>query len=125
MNDELKKGGLLERTTQFALRIIRLCGSLERGATAGVIGRQLLRCGTSVGAQYREACRARSTAEFISKLESTIQELDEVCYWIELLRRSELVRASRVGALEQEAEELTRMLVASVKTAKKNKEMRG
>ena len=124
MNDELKKGDLRERTTQFALRVIRLCASLERGAAAGVIGRPLLRCGTSVGAQYREACRARSIAEFISKLEAAIQELHETCYWMELLKRSELIRASRLTALEQEASELTRMLVASVKTAKKNKEMR-
>jgi len=124
MNDELKKGDLRERTTRFALRIIRLCASLERGATTGVIGRQLLRAGTSVGAQYREACRARSTAEFISKIESAIQELDETCYWIELLKRSELIRPARLTSLEQEASELTRMLVASVKTAKKNKEMR-
>jgi four helix bundle protein len=123
MNDELRKGDLRERTTQFALRIIRLCASIERGGAAGVISRQLLRSGTSVGAQYREACRARSPAEFISKLEAAIQELDETCYWIELLKRSELVRGSRLAALEQEASELTRMLVASVKTAKKNKEM--
>lgn len=68
--------------------------------------------------------RARSTAEFISKLEAAIQEFDETCYWIELLKRSDLIRAARLAALEQEASELTRMLVASVKTAKKNKEMR-
>jgi four helix bundle protein len=125
MSDERKLGGLKARTTDFALRIIRLCATLERGSTEGVIGRQLLRCGTSVGAQYREAGRARSVAEFVSKLESAIQELDETSYWIELLKKSGFIKETRLGGLEQETEALTRMLVASVKTAKKNKEMHG
>src|SRR4051794_20121605 len=66
---------LRQRTKEFALRIIRLCSTLARTGPADVIGRQLVRCGTSVGAQYREACRARSAAEFISKVESAAQEL--------------------------------------------------
>ena len=115
---------LKERTKVFALRIIRLCTSLERGNAAGVIGRQLLRSGTSVGAQYREAARARSAAEFISKLESVIQELDETSYWLELLEGSELVKKPMLADLRDELEELISIFVASVKTAKTNKEMR-
>ena len=115
---------LKERTKALALRIIRLCSSLKRGATAGVIGRQLLRSGTSVGAQYREAARARSAAEFISKLESVTQELDETSYWLELLEGSELVKKSLLSELHQEVEDLIRIFVTSVKTAKSNKEMR-
>jgi four helix bundle protein len=76
---------LRTRTKQFALRIIRLYGALPSGNVAQVLGKQLLRSGTSVGAHYREGCRARSTAEFVSKLEVGLQELDESAYWLELL----------------------------------------
>jgi len=79
----------------------------------------LLRSGTSVGAHYREASRARSTKEFISKIEDGIQELDETLYWLELLVEGEIVPASRLDELMQEANELVAILVASVKTAKK------
>lgn len=112
---------LKQRTKQFGLRIIRLFSSLPTNGAAGVIGRQLLRCGTSVGAQYREAARARSAAEFISKIESATQELDESVYWIELLEESELVKKHLLTDLKQEAEELTRIFVSSALTAKKNK----
>src|SRR6266550_1060341 len=91
LNDESKTKDLRQRTKQFALRVIRLCSTLGSSGAAGVIGRQLLRCGTSVGAQYREACRARSPAEFVSKIESATQELDESIYWLELLEEAELV----------------------------------
>ena len=79
------------RTKDFALRVIRLCSTLPKSGPPDVIGRQLVRCGTSVGAQYREAHRARSIAEFISKLESAIQELDETVYWIELLVDAKII----------------------------------
>jgi len=119
MNGEEAKRGLKQRTKQYALRIIRLYASLETTGAAGVIGRQLLRSGTSVGAQYREACRARSTAEFISKMESATQELDESAYWIELLLEAHLVEERLLGDLQRETDELIAIFVSSAKTAKK------
>ena len=83
-----------------------------------MLGRQLLRSGTSVGAHYREACRARSIAEFVSKMEGALQELDETQYWIELLIESNNVPAKRLMPLMEETEELLAILVASVKTSK-------
>ncbi len=80
----------------------------------------MLRSGTSVGAQYREAKRARSTAEFISKIETGLQELEETIYWLELLQEAEIVQASFLRGLLKEAEELTAIFVASVKTAKRS-----
>jgi four helix bundle protein len=80
MNDEGANKDLKGRTLEFALRIIRLCSALPRDGAIDVISRQIVRCGTSVGAQYREAHRARSNAEFISKLECVTQELEETMY---------------------------------------------
>ena len=88
MNDE-SPSDLRNRTKVFALRVIRLYSALPRSTEAQVIGKQILRSGTSVGAQYREACRARSTAEFVSKMQSGRQELDETGYWLELLIEGE------------------------------------
>jgi len=85
------------------------------------LGYQAFRSGTSVGAQYREACRARSDAEIISKLESTLQELDETSYWLELLIESELVSSRMLEPLLREADELTRMFVTSVKNIKRRR----
>jgi len=84
------------------------------------MGKQVLRSGTSVGAHYREACRARSPAEFISKMETALQELDETTYWFQLLVESTLVREALLVDLRKEAEELLAVFVASVKTAKRN-----
>ena len=109
---------LRKRTKDFALRVIRLYGSLPKKTEAQVMGKQVLRSGTSVGAHYREATRARSTAEFISKMEGGLQELDETCYWLELLVESGTVPESRLADLRQEAEELMAIFVSSVKTAK-------
>ena len=81
----MKDVDLKSRTQKFALRIIKLFSSLPKTSEAQVIGKQVLRSGTSVGAQYLEACRARSTSEFISKMQSSLQELDETSYWLELL----------------------------------------
>lgn len=83
---------LKERTKEFALRIIRLYGKLPSRTDAQVLGKQLLRSGTSVGAHYREATRARSTAEFVSKLGGGHQELEETSYWLELLAESEIIK---------------------------------
>src|SRR5262249_54740266 len=94
------------RTRQWAQRIIRLDSALPATTPAQVIGKQLLRSGTSVGAHYREACRSRSDAEFVSKLEGGLQELEETEYWLELLAEGGIVPAERLSELRQEAEEL-------------------
>ena len=116
--EELKK-----RTKQFALRVIKLCGSLPKSRIADVIGRQLLRAGTSVGANYRAACRAKSRADFAVKMAIVGEEADECCYWLELLTEGGLVKADRLSLLRAEAGELTAIATASRKTArsKKNK----
>jgi four helix bundle protein len=112
---------LKSRTKAFALRIIRLYTALPKTTEAQVLGKQLLRSGTSVGAHYREADRAKSTPDFISKMEGGLQELDETDYWLELLGDSEIVPHTRLADLRAEANELIAIFVASVKTAKKNK----
>jgi len=109
---------LRTRTKQFALRIIRLYLALPNVPVAQVLGKQLLRSGTSVGAHYREGCRARSTAEFISKLEGGLQELEETAYWLELLAESEVVPPDKLRSLQQEADELIAIIVTCVKRAK-------
>ena len=119
MRDDVQR--LRERTKRFAIRVIRLCGALPRARAADVIGRQLLRSGTSVGAQYREACRSRSNAELISKFESVLQELDETSYWLELLIEADLVAAERLQPLLDETDELMAMIVASVKSVKRRR----
>jgi four helix bundle protein len=102
------------------MRVIKLYSCLEKKDVAQVLGRQMLRSGTSVGAHYREASRARSTAEFISKMEVGIQELDETGYWLELLVDSKTVRPDLLKPLMEETEHLLAMFVASVKTAKRS-----
>lgn len=107
------------RTKRWALTIIRLYSTLPRTTEAQVIGKQALRSGTSVGAHYREASRARSNAEFVSKIECGLQELEETRYWLELMVQSGITREEKVQGLFREAEELTSISVASAKTAKK------
>ncbi len=111
---------LRKRTKEFALRVIRLYSSLPSSSTvAQVIGKQVLRSGTSVGAHYREAFRSRSDAEFISKIQGGLQELEETVYWFELLIESDLVPEAKLKNLLQEASELTAIFITSVKTVKK------
>ena len=105
------------RTTDFALRIIKLYSALPRTTEAQTLGKQLLRSGTSVGAHYREAKRAKSAVDFISKIEGALQELDETCYWLEF-ERSGIMSAKRLAPLRAEAVELTKILVTVVKRAK-------
>jgi four helix bundle protein len=127
MNDELKtifpteKGDLRSRTKAFALRIVRLYTSLPKTTEAQILGKQMLRSGTSVGAHYREAKRSRSTAEFVSKLEGGLQELEETVYWLELLIEAGIVKESRLIELLQESEELISIFVSSAKTAKQRR----
>src|SRR6266436_910646 len=97
---------LKARTKAFALRIVRLYSALPKTTEAQVLGKQLLRSGTSVGAHYREAARARSPAEFISKIEVGLQELEETVYWLELLVEGHFVDESRLSELLEEAEKL-------------------
>jgi len=120
MNGE-EKHDLRVRTKAFALRILRLYTLLPKTTEAQVLGRQVLRSGTSVGAHYREATRARSTAEFVSKIEGGLQELEETAYWPELLADSGIIPETQLIDLHKEAEELMAILVSSVKTAKKGK----
>ncbi len=120
-----EKMGILERTKLFALGTIRLYSSLPKTIEAQVIGKQLLRSGTSVGAHVREGSRSRSDAEMISKTEGALQELEETVYWIELLADADIVKAERLSDMISEADELIAILVTSVKTlkARKNKKM--
>jgi len=118
---ELDARDLRARTKAFALRIIRLYSSLPKSTEAQVLGKQLLRSGTSVGAHYREATRARSPAEFVSKIEGGLQELEETVYWLELLIDASLINESRLCELLREAEELMSIFVSSAKTAKKSR----
>ena len=108
----------LETRTDFALRIIKLFAALPKTTEAQVPGKQLLRCGTSAGAHYREAKRAKSTLDFIDKIEGALQELDESCYWLTLLERSEIMSARRLRPLQIEASELIKIFVTVVKRAK-------
>ena len=109
---------LTARTKEFALRVIRLYAALPKSAEAQVLGKQLLRSGTSVGAHYREAIRARSNAEFISKLEGGMQELEESSYWLELLVEAEIISPEKLKPLMVEANELMAILVTCVKNVK-------
>ena len=121
MRGAVNKEEMKRRTKLFALRVIRLVESLPRGRTSEVIGRQLLRSATSVGANYRAACRAKSRADFISKMGTVEDEADESMYWIELLIESELVQHDRVADLLDEADQLIAITVSSITTAKKNR----
>ncbi|HMF90058.1 MAG TPA: four helix bundle protein [Candidatus Angelobacter sp.] len=109
---------LRERTKAFALRIVKLFRSLPRATEAQVIGKQLLRSGTSVAANYRGACRARSRAEFVSKLGVVLEEVDESVLWIEMLIDAGIVKKARLDQLLSEARQLTAIFTASRQTAK-------
>ncbi|MCH8968849.1 MAG: four helix bundle protein [Planctomycetes bacterium] len=108
------------RTRQFALRAIKLVEALPKGRSADVISRQLLRSATSVGANYRAACRARSTAEFLSKMGIVEEEADECVYWLELVADSELLPETRLQEILDEANQIVAVTVASIKTARKS-----
>ncbi len=110
---------LKRRTKAFALRVIKVAGTLSKDFVGRRLGDQLLRCGTSVAANYRAACRARSKADFVSKLGIAEEEADESAFWMELLIDSGLVQARRLEKLLDEAGQLTAIIVASRKTAGK------
>ena len=112
---------LTSRTRRFALAVIRLCSGLPKTAEAQVIGKQLLRSGTSVGAHYREATGARSTAEFVSKVDGGRQELEETIYWFELVRDSGHGKPN-LTALLDEADQLMAILTTCARNAKRRTE---
>jgi len=110
---------LKNRTKIFALRIIRLYQSLPKTLEASVIGKQLLRSGTSVAANYRAACRARSNAEFHSKISIVIEEADETLFWLELLQEAEIIKPMLLQSLCQESEEIIKIMATARKNSKK------
>ena len=105
-----------KRTKELALRIIKLVSSLPKNTVSDVIGKQLIRSGTSVGANYRAACRARSTADLIAKLRIVEEEADECLYWMELIVEAELVDITKLKSIMSETNEILAMTVASIKT---------
>jgi four helix bundle protein len=116
---------LAVRTFQFSTRCVRLVDGLPSGRAGDVIGRQLLRSATSVGANYRAARRARSRAEFIAKMGIVEEEADETAYWLDLIVSTELLSAKQVDALRQEANEIVAIVVASIRTAKAGRDTAG
>ncbi|MGB7622222.1 MAG: four helix bundle protein [Terriglobia bacterium] len=120
----MDKEELKQRTKRFALCIFRLVESLPKRKTVDVISRQLLRSGTSVGANYRSACRAKSTADFISKMGIVEEEADESIYWMELLVEGGILPEDTVAPLMREAGEIIAITVSSIKTARARKSQR-
>lgn len=114
--EELKK-----RTKQFALQIIKLVNALPNNTVGRAISSQLVRCGTSVGANYRAACRARAKAEFIAKLGIVLEEADESEFWLEIIIESRLMKKALVAALITESSELTAIFTSSIKSTKYGK----
>ena len=116
MSDELKL-----RTKDFAIRIIRLFAALPNSTAAQVVGKQFLRSGTSVGAQHREAQHAKSDADFVSKIEGSLQELEETSYWLELLAEMQLFAPEKLRPIQAETKELTAIFVTIAKKTKSRK----
>lgn len=113
---------LKERTKRFGLRVLTLVDALPKTTAGRAIASQLVRAGTSVGANYRAACRGRSRAEFAAKLGTCVEEADECEYWLELIGDGGLLPQSTLAELRQEAHELTAIFVSSIRTSKGNKE---
>ncbi|MGI8430836.1 MAG: four helix bundle protein [Chthoniobacterales bacterium] len=108
------------RTRGFALRVLKLVDALPKTTVGRALASQLVRSGTSVAANYRDACRAKSTAHFISKMGDGEEEADETLFWLELLEDSKLIAPIRLTEIKKEAHELVAITVASIKTARKN-----
>jgi four helix bundle protein len=117
---EAKTKDLPLRTKQFALRIIRLYSALPKSTVAQVLGKQVLRSGTSVGANYREAHRSRSKAEFISKIGDSLKELDETSYWLELMEESAIFSEAKLAELRDECDQLIAIFTTISKRSKNN-----
>ena len=117
----MDKQELQGRTKQFALRVFKLVDALPRTPAGRAVANQLVRSATSVGANYRAACRARSRAEFAAKLGTVLEEADESLYWLELIREGKLIAESKLSLLLTEAGELTAILAAGRKSAAANR----
>ncbi len=118
----MNKEDMKKRTKRFALEVIGFVESLPRARTTDTLGRQLLRSGTSVGANYRAACRAKSTADFLSKMGTVEEEADESSYWMELLLEGGISTGSQVEALMKEANELVAITVSTINSTRRNKQ---
>src|SRR6266704_3366678 len=116
----MTRAEFVERTKKFALAVVTLVEDLPAGRTADVVGKQLLRAGTSVGANYRAACRARSRREFIAKMGIVEEEADECEFWIDLLRERNVLDCERLSSLRHEAGEIVAMTVSSIRTARRS-----
>ena len=112
---------LKKRTKALALRMLKLVDALPKTTAGRALASQIVRSGTSIAANYRAACRARSTADFIAKMGIVEEEADETLFWLELLEESDLVLAAKLTAIKQEADELIAITVASIKTARRNR----
>jgi four helix bundle protein len=117
----MTKEELKNRTKHFALMIIKLVDDLPNTKAGNTVGNQIIRAGTSVGANYRAACRARSDADFISKITIVEEECDESLYWLELILESKLLKKERLADLIKEADELTAIFTAAGRTARRKK----
>jgi four helix bundle protein len=121
MTEAMSETDLRKRTKAFALRILKLVDALPKTTAARALASQIVRSGTSVAANYRAACRAKSPADFISKMGTVEEEADETLFWLELLEESGLVTAAKLTAIKQEANELIAITVTSIKTARRNR----
>ncbi len=116
----MNKEQQLQRTKRFAFNVIKLTAKLSEFRIARIIGDQLLRSGTSVGANYRAACRAKSSKDFINKMKIVEEEADETLYWLELLEQANLISQDELLPIKTEANELLAIFVAALKSAKRN-----
>ncbi len=120
----MDRNEMKSRTKEFAKDIIKLCRKFPNDMEGRLIGNQIFRSGTSTAANYRAACRARSTADFISKLSIVEEEADETLFWLELIKEMEIVDKTLLNSLMQENNEIIAIIVSSIKTARNNKQIR-
>ena len=113
-----------DRTKQLAIRVIRMSNSLPQTTAADVVGRQIIRCSSSVGSNYRAACRAKSTKDMINKLKIVEEEADETLFWLEIITETELLPKSKLQDLMQETNEILAMTVSSINTLRRNNQIR-
>ena len=116
----MTKEDLIKRTMDYAIRIVRMTDHLPKNETGRVLAGQILRSASSVGANYRSACRSKSKKDFINKLKIVEEEMDETQYWLSLIEECELIRPEKLGPLKAEGNELVSIFVSSLKTAKEN-----
>ena len=121
MTEDMSETDLKKRTKAFALRVLKLVDALSKTMAGRALASQMVRSRTSVAANYRAACRAKSTADFIAKMGIVEEEADETLFWLELPEESDLVTAAKLTAIKQEANELIAITVASIKTARRNR----